>query len=430
MEIRQRTELRRLLIPELNQSLKVLSLPLQDLNTLVQDELLNNPFLEEARRAPSFSSQNSKAKNGLDYRVNLITKKDTLQDILLRQLGMFANTDEEFKIGQEIIGNIDENGYLNTTSEQIASTLGVKLEEIEKVLKLIQQFEPAGVAARTISECLLNQLDFANLKEPLLRKIVENHLEDVAKKNYSRIAKGLNRPLEKIQPLIKIILKLDPKPGRNYSPEEIQRVVPDITIYDKDEEFEIAINDEDLPTVNINNAYKEMLKNKALDPKTKEFLSEKFQNALALLRAISRRKVTLRKIAETIAGIQQAAIRHDLSFLKPLTFGEIAQKINMHETTVCRAVMNKYVRLPYGVVALKDFFSSQLKDQNGSSFSSTHVKRLIKDLVEQENKKKPLSDQEIAKKLAEEKGIKISRRTIAKYREEMKILSTSFRREK
>ncbi len=438
MEIKQKIELRRLLVPELKQSLKILALPLMDLKTHLEEELLNNPFLEEipsketkpkiTATPPPYQSRLSQEE--LDFRLSLITKKMSLQDILLRQLGMFADTDEDFRIGQEIIGNIDDNGYLKVALEEIATTLNTPLEKVENVLRLIQQFEPEGVAARTISECLLIQLKLANENDPLLRKIIECHLEDVAKKNYSHIAKALKEPQDLIESCIKKVLKLDPKPGRNCSNEEIRRIIPDVTIDEKDEALEISINDEDIPTLNIDKTYKAMLKNNNLEPQAKEFLTQKLQNALALLRAVSKRKFTLRKILEIIVELQQEAIKSDLSHLKPLTFDEIAKRLNIHQSTVCRAIMNKYVRLPYGVVALKDFFSSHIHDQNGQSLSSNYVKRLIKELIEQEDKKHPLSDLDISQFLAREKNLNISRRTVTKYREELKLLSSTFRRER
>jgi RNA polymerase sigma-54 factor len=438
MEIKQKFELRKLLIPELNQSLKILSLPLLDLRGLIENELLVNPFLEEAQKPPTLSKidaslphiQNGITAQGLDFRMNLITKKVSLEDILLRQLGMFTDTYEELDIGQEIIGNIDENGYLKVSLEEIANTLGVQIAEVERILQIIQQFDPAGVGARSAAECLLIQLNLANENDPLLKKIVENHLEDVAKKKYSHIAKALKEPQEKIEQLIKKITKLDPKPGRNYSTDEAQRIIPDVVIEDNAEELEIMVNDEDIPSVNISKDYKNMLKDQPLDPQTKEFLTTKLANALALLRAVSRRKVTLRKIVETIAEIQQDAIRSDLSQLKPLTFGQVAEKLGMHESTICRAIMNKYVKLPFGVVALKDFFSSRINDTNGLSQSSNYVKRIIKECIDKEDKKDPLSDQDIWKTLTQENKLNISRRTVTKYREELKILSSTFRRER
>lgn len=437
MEIKQRLELKKLLIPALRQSLNILTLPLLELKSWIEQEMENNPLLEEAppkeaplkisRDLPPLSAKQS--DTDLDYRLNLITKEDSLQDILLRQLGMFTNTDEELKIGQEIIGNIDENGYLKVSLPEIATTLNLGIDKVENVLKLIQQFDPAGVAARTVAECLLIQLEAANEKDPLFKKIIENHLEDIAKKNYSLIAKNLNEPQEKIEQAVKKILKLDPKPGRIYTPDEPQRVIPDIFISEKGKELALSINDEDIPMLKINQDYRGMLKNDDLDPETREFLTNKLNTAVELLRAISKRKFTLRKIVETIIEIQHEAIKNGLSHLKPLTFQEVAQRLDMHESTVCRAVMNKYADLPCGIVALKDFFSSHVHDQNGQSISSSHVKKLIKDLIDREDKKHPLSDQDIFNILTRQNNLAVSRRTIAKYREELKILSTSFRKE-
>ena len=437
MELRQRTELRRLLVPELNQSLKILALPLLDLKALIQTELTSNPFLEEVQAPPvapkpklsdALPYRSSITAEEQDLRMSLITRKPSLQEVLLRQLGMFTNTQEEYRIGEELIGNIDDNGYLKVNLEDVASSLGVGLESVENTLKIIQQFDPPGVAARSVSECLLIQLNLRQENDPLLKRIVESYLDDVAKKNYSRIAKDLNEPLERIEPLIKIILRLDPKPGRNFSAEETQAVIPDIVIDEKGNELEISINDEDIPTLNINKDYKKLLKDKTLDPKTREYLTEQLKNALALLRAVFRRKSTLRKIVETIVEIQQDAIRNDLSLLKPLVFQDVAKRLGIHESTVCRAIMNKYAKLPFGVVALKDFFSTGIQDGNGQAVSSKYVFRLIKELIDQEDKKHPLSDQEISNILSQQYHLNIPRRTVYKYREELKLLSSTYRR--
>ena len=429
MELRQKFELRKLLIPELSQSLNILALPLLDIKGLISAELENNPLLEEQELPPPRPTPTMKGPDW-DFQMDLITRKPTLQDALFRQLGMFTNTDEEFRIGQEIIGNTDENGYLKASLEEISTSLGLAPEKAEKVLKLVQEFDPAGVAARSLQECLLIQLKLANETDPLLLKIVECHLEDVAKKNYSLIAKTLKEPQEKVESALKKLLKLDPKPGRNYSTEEAQRVIPDIIIDENDDELEISINNEEIPGLAINKEYRAMLKDKTIDPKTKEFLSEKFRNAMELLRALSRRHDTLRRIIEVVVEIQQEALKTDLSCLKPLTFAEVAQRIDMHESTVCRAVMNKYVKTPYAVVALKDFFTSHVQDQNGQSVSSNFVKRQIKELIDAEDKKHPLSDEDIVKILAEKNNLKVARRTVAKYREELKLLSSTYRKER
>jgi RNA polymerase sigma-54 factor len=447
MEIRQRTELRRLLVPALRQSLKILTLPLPALKTMVEQELESNPLLEETSSSEElpvksevesleeYQESSPPIQDGLqgedsDLRLSLLSKKVSLQDILFRQLGMFAETDEQLKIGQEIIGNIDDDGYLRADLKEIAANLEVELPAVEAVLKLIQQFDPSGVAARSVSECLLIQLDLAQEKDPLLRKIVEFHLEDVAKKNYTRIAKSLKEPLEKIEPLIKKIAKLNPKPGRDYSLDEIHHVIPDITIDEKGDELKITINNEDMPTLRINKEYREMLKKDNIDPATREFLANKLQNALELVRAIAKRGDTLRKVIEVIVEVQKDALKEDLTQLKPLTFKEVAKKIDMHESTVCRVVMNKYVQTPHGVVALKDFFCSHIHDQNGQSVASIQVKGLIKELIDQEDRKHPLSDEDIMRMLNEKNGLKVARRTVAKYREELKVLSSAFRRER
>lgn len=431
MELRQKIELRKTLIPELSQSLNVLALPLLDLKNLIEKELQTNPLLEEI--PSSVLPQRLKKESTLypsDVKIGLITKKTTLQDVLLRQLGMFTNSDEDFRIGQEIIGNIDGNGYLQANLDEIASSLNVDASQVETVLKTIQDFEPAGVGARTISECLLIQLKVLGETGPLLIQIAENYLDDVAKKNYTHIAKSLKEPIEKIEPLIKKILKLDPKPGRNYSPDESQRIIPDIIIEERDEEnLEVIINNEDVSMVGINKMYKQMLKNKDLNTEAREFLKQKLHYAMELIRAISRRNDTLRKVIEVIVEVQNEAIRENLSYLNPLTFKEVAGKINMHESTVCRAVMNKYVRTPnFGVIALKDLFSSHIHDQNGQNISSSHVKGLIKEIVDREDKRNPLSDHEISGIFSKEKNLKVSRRTVTKYREELKILSSVYRK--
>ncbi|MDD5729703.1 MAG: RNA polymerase factor sigma-54 [Candidatus Omnitrophica bacterium] len=443
--MKQKLEMRRLMAPELRQSLNILALHLLDLGQLVEQEIISNPFLEETQQEQTasplpisqedidrFSSEAPRGK--IDQKdtsfAEILTKKVSLHDILLRQLGMFANTDEELKIGAEIIGNIDDNGYLRSTVEELSAAMSLPAEKIESVLKLIQRFEPAGVGARNIPESLLIQMDLFNENDPLLREIITAHLDDVAKKNFSRIAKALKVPLERIETSIKKLTKLNPKPGRNYSLDEAQRIVPDIIIEEKDDKLEITINKEYIPRLSINKVYRDMLKKDNLDPKTREFLTNKLRNALELLKAISKRQSTLRRVVETLVEIQRSAILEDLSSISPLTFNEVAKRLSLHESTICRVVMNKYVLTPCGVIAMKDFFSSGVRTQEGPSLSSTHVKRIIKELIDGEDKKHPLSDQDILKILLKENGLTLARRTVAKYREELKILSSTFRKER
>jgi RNA polymerase sigma-54 factor len=421
--------------PALTQSLKVLTMTSLDLRALIEEELVNNPCLEEGPpesdlQPPLPPTDYSQGLPQDDLTDKINPKEVSLQEVLLRQLGMFVNTDAELIIGHEIIGNIDENGYLKATLEELALTLKMPIEEVARVLSLIQEFEPSGVGCRNISECLSIQLKKDNEADPLIFKIIENHLEDIAKKNYSLIAKQLKELPEKIEPLIHKILKLDPKPGRNYSIHAPQRIIPDILIKEKGQVLEVIINNEYFPTIIISKVYKQMLKKDNLDPAAREFIENKMRAAQELLRAVGKRTTTLRRVTEKLVGIQQDAIKEDLSFLKPLTFAQLAKELDIHETTVCRTVMNKYIDTPCGTVALKDLFTTKINDGNGQAVSVNYIKKTIKELIEQEDKKHPLSDEDVAKLLLERFNLKAARRTVAKYREEFKIPSTAFRRER
>ena len=440
MNLRQKIELRNYLLPVLQQSLKILPLSLPELKLLIEEKLLDNPFLEETGRrktlseyksSSSYNTNSNKTKgNGFDPFTELVTQKSSLKNVLLNELAMFTSDPLELKIGEEIIGNIDENGYLKATLDEIVNNLNAPLLLAKKMLCIIQRFDPPGIAARDISECLTIQLNLLGDFNPITRQIVNAHLEDLAKKNYGKIAKALKVPPEEIETHVKKILKLNPKPARNFSHEDIQRIIPDVTINDTGDGSEISINNEDLPTLNINKDYKALLKDSEFDPKTKEFLTSKLREAIELLNAINKRHTTLRKIVEIIVEVQQEAISEGLSYLKPLTFKDVAVKLNIHESTVSRAIMNKYVSLPYGTVALKKFFSQGIKDRDGGGISSNFVKKLIKELIDTEDKKHPLSDLKISVSLSELHKLDVKRRTVTKYREGMKILSTPFRRER
>ncbi len=433
MELRQKLVLKKLLVPKLRQSLEILTLPLPDVKMMVEKELVNNPLLQEINGSSQASllSKNTK-KPDYELQLSLATAKPTLQDTLLRQLGMFSNTDEELKIGQEIIGNINENGYLKASLSEIALSLNCSEKSCSEVLKLIQKFEPPGVGARSISECLLIQLELSGTDDPELKKIISHHLQDVAKKNYSKIAKLLEIEPEEVRNLINKLSKLDPKPGRNFSTENIHRIIPDIVIEetDEDEAFDITINNEDIPSLSIDHDYKKMLKDEKISPQAKEFLKTKLTRALELMKAISRRQDTIRKIVVTVAEIQKDGIKNGMQDLLPLTFAQVAKEIDVHESTVCRAVINKYVKTPLGVYPLKDFFPSRITNADGLSASSSYAKKLINELISQEDKLHPLSDLQISQMIIKNNGLKIHRRTVTKYREELKLLSSTFRKER
>jgi RNA polymerase sigma-54 factor len=441
MNLSQKLELRKLMAPELKQSLKILTLPLLDLKTLVDEELVNNPFLEEspANEAalspaasyirPSRSIRSTVHDEDFDPFAQL-ANTPSLQEVLLQQLQIGVAKGEEYRIGVEIIGNIDDNGYLTVPLAEIASSRRVPVEAVERALKVIQKFDPLGVGARTIPECLLIQCEALGENDPLVKAVIEHHLSDVAERKYALVAKELKTSVSEVESCVKKIANLNPKPGQKFSHERSFHIIPDIFIDEKDGGLEIFINQESIPSLHINEEYRNILKHNNLSPDEKEYLKTQLQNALELLRAIARRRGTLRKVLEVIAGIQKEAILSGLSHLKPLTLQEVADKIGMHESTVCRVVLNKYAETPQGIIALKDFFTSRVQQENGAAVSSHMCKDRISELISSEDKRHPLSDEDLAGILLKANGIKLARRTIAKYREELHLPSSTLRRER
>lgn len=427
MDVRQKLQLRRLLIPHLSQSLKILALPLTELRGLVEAELEQNPFLEEVRPPPSSTFSNV-TQEEQDYRISQITRPKTLQDSLLEQLGIAATNDEELRIGQELIGNIDQNGYLKASLEYIASTLQVSLEKVKSTLEIIHDFEPVGIGALNLEECLLLQLEAAGFDDPRLIEIIRNHLPDIAKKNYTHIAKALKISLEEVKPLISRIASLDPKPGLIYSQEELPIVVPDVTIEEKDKGFEISISNGQMPIFRINDEYRDAMRENPMSDEERAILKKQLDEALFLVRAVAKRKETLVRVVESLVGIQSQALRHGLTHLKPLTFRELARQLGLHETTIGRTVAHKYIKLKNGTVALKDFFSGKRQDKNGHTLSATYINSLIRSLIDVEDKTKPLSDQDIAGIISHKYQVDIPRRTIAQYRRQLRIASSSYRK--
>jgi RNA polymerase sigma-54 factor len=473
MEIRQRLELKKLLAPELQHSLKILALPVLELRDLIDQELVENPLLDDndetaaaetdqpgvdnadniqqsdddfdtimsavfpdyddARSMYSDPAISEDDESKRDFVQSLVTRKLSLQDTLLKQLGVHAVTDNDLIIGAQIIGNIDDNGYLRATIEEICAVCGCTAEQAENTLMIIQRFEPRGVAARSLEECLLIQLSASKQEyDPVLADMISGHLPDIASRDFGKIAKALKQPAARIEFLAGIISQLDPKPGRNFSAENAVQIIPDIEIEENDGKISITINNEYIPRLFISRHYKAMLRSKNLDPSAREFITNKMRRAYELIRAVSKRQSTLRRVTEAIVNIQKEAIIEDISLLKPLTFRDIAQRIEMHESTVCRVVMNKYAQTPRGVFPLKIFFPSKLQkaSETGEMVSSEFIKGLITDIVAGENAGKPLSDEAIAKNISEQHRVHVARRTVAKYREELKIPSSTYRRKK
>jgi len=419
--------------PIMQESMHILQMPLMDLRNLIENELENNPLIEEfnpppplhIRREPNESEQN---------RFMGMANPVTLQENLVGQLSIMGISEEDMLIAEEIIGNIDDDGYLKASVQEIAQSLNKEIGLVEKALSLVQNCEPYGVGARDLKESLLIQLGFNDRKDSLAWKIVENYLAECGKKQYLNIAKLTGATLSDVKQAVSEISKLEPKPGRKYSiyPEN-QYIIPDIYIRNIDGEYQIESNRFDIPLIRINPQYNSILKDKGCDQKTQDYVKEKIKSANFLIRCIRQRQETIRKIVEYFVKEQSEFIEKGRSYLKPLKFDTVAKAIGRHQSTISRAIENKYIETPAGLYAMREFFSSGISDshsmesQKNIGHSSTSVKIEVKNIIDNENKSKPLSDQKLEKILCE-KGINISRRTIAKYREELKILPTHLRK--
>lgn len=438
--------------PELRQAIQLLQFTSQELNEYLEKQIEENPLLELENTAEDYENIDDFAnkkeeidwkeyigkeddisyrpqvdKNVKEYSFeNFISYSPSLRDNLFFQLNVLEISQEDKKIGEILIESIDENGYLMTSVEQVAMDLNIDSERIENVLFLIQGFEPLGVGARSLKECLLIQIREDENRHPEAEKVVEYYLEDVAYNRLSKIAKELNMDIEEVQNICDYIKTLEPKPGRSFNDgDQVKYITPDATIEYIDGEYIIILNDVTGPRLNINNFYKELMR-KGKDEKATEYLTEKLNSAMWIIKSIEQRRMTIYKVVESILKFQKDFFEIGERGLKPLTLNEVAEDIQMHESTVSRATNGKYVQTPRGLYELKFFFSSGLTT-SGGEMSSTSIKSMIKDLIEQENPKKPYSDQKISD-ILKAKGINISRRTVAKYRDELEIPSSTARR--
>lgn len=480
LEQRQIQSQKLILTPQLRQYLKLLQQPLLELRQAVEQELAENPVLEEVPLSESgevplseitkdelpapdpvreldfqnklaamdrldeqfkesiYSDYGSSGDDGEEsakkknYQESIISKSPTLTDYLLWQLHFLDLDQDETRIAEELIGNIDEDGYLKVTLEELAASLAVPIDRIEKVLKLIQTMDPPGVGARDLREALLIQLSKSEKAGPFARKIIEEHFTLLEKKHFHEIARKLGVSEDLVQKAFLEIARLEPKPGRIFYSNETIAVVPDASVVPDDDnpgQYKIEIHQESVPRLKINASYRAMLKDKKIDSQTRAFLKGKIDSALWLIQAIAQRKSTLRSITEEIVKAQFDFFEKGFSHLKPLRLRDIAEKISIHESTVSRAMAGKYISTPQGTIPYRSFFSNKMETDDGTLESQKSVTERIKQLIAEENKKKPLSDEKILKILTSE-GIKIARRTVAKYRELLKILPTHLRKER
>ncbi len=390
---------------------------------------INEDYLEKERSYSKHEYQDD--DEDISNRFEVYSAKHvTLYDHLLWQLHLEKLTDEEVKIGEEIIGNIDSDGYLRVPADEIAKNLNIAEDDVLKVLKIIQKFDPVGIASRDLKECLLNQLEVYGSPKDFIKDIVAYHLEDLSKKSFKKIAKELNITEEDVIFALDFINhNLNPKPGSGYefSEYENQSIQPDVFVTKNGDDYDVILNLDDMPFLKINKSYERMLKDKNCDPKVRSFIQEKIKSAFWLIKSIQQRGSTILMVAREIVQRQKDFFDKGPSYMKPLTLKDVALSLNLHESTISRVTSNKYMMTPRGLFEMKYFFSGGIRKIGVEDVSSTSVKELIKEIISKEDPKKPLSDQELSD-ILKSKGYCIARRTVTKYRESMGVLSSSLRK--
>ncbi|MCB0364825.1 MAG: RNA polymerase factor sigma-54 [Bdellovibrionales bacterium] len=464
--------------PQLQQAIKLLQLSRMELETQVRKELTENPVLEEvqdttdddpAQRTSSTSedvqsaagNENTESAQDQDPRKqdefdwdnyfdnqykppqgsgggneeimnyeNVISARQTLHDHLMWQAGLAGFNDEEMALVTILISYVDDDGYIKVPMEQIAEEEGLEALDLEEIIPFIQEFDPPGVGARNLKECLLVQAKHLEEDTNDLVQLINEHLKDLEKKNYPAIAKAMGLEMEDVIEMCKIIYSMDPKPGRAYLPQDTHFITPDVYVYKVGDEYMVALNEDGLPRLRISNLYKNVLKggqSNGATPEAQEYIQDKLRSALWLIKSIAQRQRTIYKVTESIVRHQRDFFDKGPAFIKPMILRDIANDIGMHESTVSRVTTNKYVHTPRGIFELKYFFNSGINKTDGDSLASESVKLKIKHLVSEEDPKNPLSDQKIVELLKKD-GIKIARRTVAKYRDVLKILPSSKRK--
>lgn len=431
--------------PQLRQAIAILQLPALELATMVEQELLENPVLEMEEEREEFSPDNvlklaeylQSNERGVDGGVRVdredggnplerfLSQETTLHQHLELQLSLLSLSRQDNAIGGYLIGCIDDNGYLSGSVDEAAERLGVAAQDVERVLTLLQGFDPSGVAARDLRECLLLQLRQQNCCDELVLQLVESHLDEVGQGHYRGLALKLKCSPLKVQEAVDLIRRLDPKPGLAFGGSTANYVLPDLTVEKIDDQYVILVNDTVVPRLTINASYRRMVQNG--DDDLKKFVAGRLQAAVGLIRSIEQRRRTLYRVMETIVDLQRDFFELGPNRLQPLTLRQVAEIIGVHESTVSRAIAGKYAATPRGLLSLRSFFPTPVHTESGTDMAAANVKKNLRDLIAGEDSSRPYSDQDLAE-ILESKGIKLSRRTVAKYREEMGIATSSRRR--
>jgi RNA polymerase sigma-54 factor len=473
IELRQSLKLTQQLVmtPQLQQAIKLLQLSRLELTDAINQEMLENPVLEELQEADlepeqlarhTDEGEGEKPKNAEDSYDDLdwekfldefgevefsgfraaprgdedelpsvdatLSQPVTLADHLFWQLKLGNLSLEDEAIGDLIIGNLNDDGYLTTDLELIAQEAALPIERVQEVLRKIQGLDPVGVAARDLKECLLLQVRQFGDVDSIVIDIINNHLHQLETKDYRSISRSLKVPVTRVRDAVMFIQGLEPKPGRPFSQDRAEYITPDIYVYKVGSDFVIVLNEDGLPKLRVSPYYRRILKEKGKDFEvTKEYIQDKLRSAVWLIRSLHQRQRTIYRVMESIMARQREFFEKGIGQLKPMVLRDVAQDIQMHESTVSRVTTNKYVYTPQGIFPMKFFFNSKISTTEGGSVAAESVKDRIKQIVSREDPKNPLSDQEIVDKL-KDYGIEIARRTVTKYREMMGILSSSKRK--
>ena len=480
MELKQYLKMSQQLVmtPQLQQAIKLLQLGRMELAETISAELLENPVLEEgldgdeakgsdevsqsidndhnsdlqhetveATADPNEMDWESFIENYNQYSYSpgagavrytddemptldqTLSNKETLDDHLEWQLSVTQLTEEEERVAHRIIGNINDDGYFNGEMMAIiAEAEGVPLDECEAVLEVIQEFDPIGVGARNLRECLLIQVRHFYDDDDALEAIIDRHLENLEKRNVNAVLKDLDIDTEELGRAAAVIRSLEPKPGRGFADvDETHYITPDVYVHKVGDEYLVVLNEDGLPKLKISNFYESRIKGGSATKTEKDYIKDRFHSAMWLIRSIHQRQNTIRKVTESIVRFQREFLDQGVGLLRPLILRDVADDVGMHESTISRVTTNKYVHTPQGIFELKYFFNSRVKSTSGEDLASESVKQRIKVMVSEEDPNKPLSDQKLCNLLAQE-GTKIARRTVAKYREMMHIAPSSKRK--
>jgi RNA polymerase sigma-54 factor len=463
--------------PLLQQAIQLLQLSTLELEQVVRKELEENPLLEEvpvettdaqgaaapgtpeAPPAPAPSEPVSKETSAVDGEradelpfdlsaaifdepdertpVSMEEREDlpfenlagndvlSLSDHLMEQLRFVATDPIALRVGEAIIGNLDEDGYLRADLSEIAEGTGTTVPVVEAALRLVQGFDPRGVAARSVQECLLLQVTADPEPDPVTVEILERFFEDLGRRRYAEIARAMRLPLDRIMESVEEIQGLEPKPGRRFGGNDPRYIVPDVTIQKVGSDYVVLLNEEGIPRLRVNSLYRSLLRRSG--DEAKQYVEQKIRSAVWLIKSVEQRQRTLRRVTQSLVNFQREFLDKGLAHLRPLALRDVGDDISMHESTISRVTTNKYVQTPQGLFELKFFFHSGIASKDGPMVSSVSVKKMIRDMVDAEDPSTPLSDQEVARALHAQ-GLTIARRTVAKYREELGVLPSHQRR--